>query len=80
MAAPSATDRGASLDQAPAGQAQEDVFERAPTDKAALRPKAPGVQRSDGRFAIGSVDKHTVRQPLDALGATVEELVEPAVQ
>src|SRR5207249_11014302 len=70
----------ASLDQAAAGEAEEDVLERAAPDEDALRLEAARVDRSARRLAIVGIDEHPVGQAFDPLRDPVEDPVEPAVE
>src|SRR5450759_2607099 len=66
----------ASVDQAVAGQPQEDILERGAPDQAHLRPQAALVGSGRSCVAIGRVDEHAVGEPLHAVAQPFERPVE----
>ena len=72
---------GSSFDEAPSGQVQEDVLERAAPDHDALGDEPALVQPVGRRVAVVRVQQHAVRERLDALDQPVRpvaEIVRPA--
>ena len=67
---------GRLLDQAPAGQPEEDVLEGRPADEDGLGPETPLVDGDRRRLAVVGVEQDPVGQPLDPLGQPVEPAVE----
>src|SRR5438132_6340283 len=65
---------GPSFDQAPAGQAEEDVFERAAPDQGGLWSQAAAVHGNGRRLAVAGVEQDPVGQCLDALGKAIQLL------